>query len=82
MKKSNSTKRSNASKPMLCDFVSGDKVVFSPEFKKIINELPEQDWLWYIQNNEFEVKEVVGWKISIKGLHVLGFIEFWHFNIA
>jgi len=82
MKDDNSTKQSNASKPMLGDVVSGDKVVFSEEFKKLINELPEQDWLWYIQNKEFEVKEVIDDKISIKGLHVLGFRTFWHFNIA
>lgn len=67
---------------LLADVVSGTKLRFSEEFKKLINELPEQDWLWYIQNKEFEVKEVIDGKISIKGLHCLGFRTFWHFNIC
>ncbi len=60
----------------------GTKLRFSENFKKLINDLPERDWLWYIQNNEFEVKEVVDGKISIKGLHSLGFRTPWHFNIC
>lgn len=61
---------------------SGDSVVFSEEFKKIINDLPEKDWLWYIRNNTFEVDKVIDNKISIKGLHLLGFRALWYFNFA
>jgi hypothetical protein len=67
---------------LLVDVVSGTKLRFSEDFKKLINELPIQDWLWYIQNDEFEVKEVVDGKISIKGLHCLGFRTPWHFKIC
>jgi hypothetical protein len=67
---------------LLADVVSITKLRFSEDFKKLINELPIQDWLWYIQNDEFEVKEVVDGKISIKGLHCLGFRTPWHFNIC
>jgi len=63
----------------ITDVSVGDKVVFSEEFKKLINELSIQDWLWYIQNDEFEVKEVVDGGLSIKGLHCLGFRTFNHF---
>ena len=67
---------------LLADVVSGTKLRFSDDFKKLINELPVQYWLWYIQNDEFEVKEVIDGKISIKGLHCLGFRTPWHFNIC
>lgn len=69
-------------KLLLADVVSGTKLRFSEDFKKYINNLPIQDWLWYIQNDEFEVKEVIEGKISIKGLHCLGFKTPWHFNIC
>ena len=66
----------------ICDFKIKKEFRGKKLYKKLINELPEQDWLWYIQNNEFEVKEVLDGKISIKGLHCLGFRTFSHFNIC
>lgn len=72
----------NKSKPLLADVVKGDKVVFSEEFKKEILALEIEDWLFYIKDQVFEVKEVVDGKISIKGLHCLGFRTFSHFNIC
>ena len=64
----------------IVDVLAGCKVVFSEEFKKIINDLPIQDWLWYNKETVFEVKEAVDGKASIKGLHCLGFRPFNYFT--
>lgn len=77
------TKQShNACKRVLAYVVTGDKVKFSEEFKKEILALEIEDWLFYIKDQVFEVKEVIDGKISIKGLHCLGFRTFSHFNIC
>ena len=78
----NTAEYGNKSKPLLADVASGDKVVFSEEFKKEILALEIEDWLFYIKDRVFEVKEVLDGKISIKGLHCLGFRTFSHFNIC
>ncbi len=78
----NTAESGNKSKPLLADVIAGDNVVFSEEFKKEILALEIEDWLFYIKDQVFEAKEVVDGKISIKGLHCLGFRTFSHFNIC
>ena len=42
----NTAENGNTSKPLLADVASGDKVVFSEEFKKEILALEIEDWLF------------------------------------
>jgi len=72
----------NLEKPILADVKVGSKVRFNKEFKQLIVDLPVRDWLFYIKDDEFEVKEVKEDTISINGLHVLGFRPLSIFNIC
>ena len=55
-------------------FNKGDTLVFTEDFKKRINDNEERDVLYYVQNDEFIVKDSKEGFVQIEGIEMWGWV--------
>ena len=63
-------------------FDKGIKLVFNEDFKKHINNNDNRDVLYYIQNDEFVVKDSKEGFVKIEGIAMWGWVTTDIFNIV
>ena len=60
----------------------GTKLVFTDDFKKRINDSENRDVLYYIQNDEFIVKDSKDGFVKIEGIGMWNWVTIGIFNVA
>lgn len=63
-------------------FDKGTKLVFTDDFKKRINDDENKDVLYYIQNDEFIVKDSKDGFVKIEGIAMWNWVTTDIFNVA
>jgi len=63
-------------------FDKGTKLVFTDDFKKRINDDKNRDVLYYIQNDEFIVKDSKDGFVKIEGIAMWNWVTNDIFNVA